>query len=135
MKTDVTEVVEVVEIVETDGEIAQIRDSVVEVVEVEPNQGGHPHGHHHTLEVKVRYITSRKPFIAQHVSREETLSVLKPRVLEFFGLVEGSSGGGTKTYSFALNGILQTNLMVTLGSLAEGRHELKLDLIERFEQG
>lgn len=56
-------------------------------------------------------------------------------MLEFFGLVEGSVEGGTKTYHFALDGIVLTDPGATLGSLAQGKHELKLDLIERFEQG
>lgn len=90
---------------------------------------------HNTLVVMVRYITSRKQFVDPQVRQEETLSALKPLVLGFFELVEGSVEGGTKTYQFALEGIVQTNLEATLGSLANGKHELKLDLIERFEQG
>lgn len=132
MKTDVAEVVEIVEVVETGGEIVEIGEALVEIEQV---HGDHPARHHRSLEVKVRYITSRTPFVDPRASREETLGALKPRVLEFFGLAEGSAGGGTKTYNFALNGIVQNNLMATLGSLADGRHELKLDLIERFEQG
>ena len=90
---------------------------------------------HNTLVVMVRYITSRKQFVDPQARQEETISALKPRVLDFFELVEGSVEGGTKTYQFALEGIVQTNLEATLGSLANGKHELKLDLIERFEQG
>lgn len=90
---------------------------------------------HNTLVVMVRYITSRKQFVDPQARQEETLSSLKPRVLKFFELVEGSVEGGTKTYQFALEGIVQTNLEAILGSLANGKHELKLDLIERFEQG
>lgn len=90
---------------------------------------------HNTLVVMVRYITSRKQFVAPQARQEETLSALKPLVLGFFELVEGSVEGGTKTYQFALEGIVQTNLEATLGSLANGKHEIKLDLIERFEQG
>lgn len=90
---------------------------------------------HNTLVVMVRYITSRKQFVDSQVQQEETLSTLKPIVLGFFELVEGSVEDGTKTYQFALEGIVQTNLGATLGSLANGKHELKLDLIEQFEQG
>ncbi len=91
--------------------------------------------HHKTIAVKVRYIAARKPYVDSQAPAEETLAELKPRVLEFFGLSEGAVDGGTKTYCFALNGIVQTNLTAELGTLAEGKHELKLDLIERFEQG
>ena len=41
----------------------------------------------------------------------------------------------SKTYFFAHDGVVQTDLSLTLGTLAEGKEELKLDLIERFEQG
>lgn len=91
--------------------------------------------HDKTLVVKVRYITARKKFVDQQASPDETLAMLKPRVLEFFGLAEGSVEGGTKTYLFAVDGVLQSNLDATLGSLAHGKHELDLDLTERFEQG
>ena len=91
--------------------------------------------HQKALVVRVRYITVRNQFVDPHDRQEETLAALKPRVLEFFKLLEGSIDGGTKTYHFALDGVVQTNLDVTLGSLAHGKHELKFDLIERFEQG
>ncbi len=91
--------------------------------------------HQKTLVVRVRHITVRNRFVDQHARQEETLAALKPRVLEFFKLVEGSIDGGTKSYHFALDGVVLTALDVTLGSLAHGKHELKFDLIERFEQG
>lgn len=91
--------------------------------------------HSNTLVVRVRYITARKQFVDSKAQQEESLAALKPRVLAFFELVEGSVDGGSKMYYFALEGIVQTDLQSTLGSLADGKHELKLDLIERFEQG
>lgn len=99
-------------------------------------QAGQQAAHHQkTLVVRVRYITSRKQFVDPQAQQEESLAALKPRVLEFFELVEGSANGGTKTYHVALDGIVLTDPGATLGSLADGKHELKLDLIERFEQG
>jgi len=133
MNTEITEVIEIVEIVKVDNEVVEIVDEVIEIVEVQ--HGSSPAHDHDSLVVKVRYITARKPFVDPRAPRNETLGALKPRVLDFFGLVEGSTGGGTKSYHFALNGIVQTNLATELGSLAHGEHELKLDLIERFEQG
>ena len=98
-------------------------------------QDGRQTADHKTLVVRVRYITSRKQFVDPQAQGEESLSALKPGVLEFFELAEGSVDGGTKTYHFALDGIVLTDPGLTLGSLANGKHELKLDLIERFEQG
>lgn len=91
--------------------------------------------HHKTVALKVRYIAARKPFVDAHASMEETLAQLKPRALSFFGLSEGTVDGGTKSYSFALDSAIQTNLDVELGALAGSHADLKLDLIERFEQG
>lgn len=94
-----------------------------------------PAAHSKAIVVRVRYIAARKQLVEPEAKQEETLAALKPHVLEFYGLAEGSADGGTKTYYFALDGIMQTDLGATLGMLAEGKHELKLDLVERFEQG
>lgn len=91
--------------------------------------------HHQTLALRVRYIAAQKQYVDPRASQNETLAVLKPKVLEFFGLKEGPVEGGTKTYFIAQNGVVQTDLTLTLGALADGKEELKLDLIERFEQG
>lgn len=91
--------------------------------------------HHKTLHLRVRYISARKPFEDPHASVNEKLAALKPRVLAFFNLSEVTTDGGTKTYSFSLNGVGVTDMSVTLGALAQGKHDLKLDLIERFDQG
>ena len=91
--------------------------------------------HHQTLSLQVRYIASRKRYEEPRASKEETLAGLKPKVLAFFGLNEGAVEGGTKTYFFAHDGVVLTDRSLTLGKVADGKEELKLDLIERFEQG
>lgn len=100
------------------------------------SQEGLKAGHtHDTLVLRVRYIAARKPLVEEHASSSDTLAGIKPRVLQFFELAEGAAGGGTKTYQFALEGVVLTDLSATLGSLAQGKHEIKLDLVERYEQG
>jgi hypothetical protein len=91
--------------------------------------------HHQTLSLRVRYIASRKQYEDPKASKSETLGVLKSKVLVFFNLQEGAVEGGTKSYFFAHDGVVQTDPSLTLGTLAEGKKDLKLDLIERFEQG
>jgi len=90
---------------------------------------------HKTIELRVRYLGARRPFEDPKASPRETLAELKPRVLDFFKLKEGAVDGGTKVYEFAMGGVVLADLSATLGSLAEKDHELKLDLLERFEQG
>ena len=88
-----------------------------------------------TVVLNVRYISARHPFLDPKAERTETLAALKPRVLTFFHLVEGPVDGGVKSYIFAHDQTELKDMSVTLGSLAGERHELKLNLIERFEQG
>lgn len=93
-------------------------------------------GHiHETLVLRVRYIASHKRYVNEHAQANESLTLLKPLVLAFFSLAEGEANGGTKIYHFVLDGNVLTDLGSTLGSLAQGKHELQLDLVERFEQG
>jgi len=94
---------------------------------IEPPDGRH----HEFLVLHVRYLGSHRPFIDDGASRNETLAELKPRVLDFFKLAESDG----KTYSFVLHHDPLTDMSKSLGQLAEGRHELKLKLVEQFEQG
>jgi len=87
--------------------------------------------HHQTLAVRVRYIGSHKAFEDPHASVDETLGALRSRALSFFGLTEEAN----KVYTVALDGVPLTDLTKTLGQIASGKHELKLDLLEQFEQG
>lgn len=98
-------------------------------------EAGHNVAHHETLVVRVRYIGAREPFVDPKAHTTETLSAFKPRVLAFFKLVEGDADGGTKVYTFAVDGVAVTDVGPTLGTLAAGKHELKLDLLEQFKQG
>ena len=91
--------------------------------------------HHKTIDLRVRYLGARRAFEEPKASAAETLAELKPGVLDFFKLKEGPVDGGVKVYEFALDGIVLANLNETLEDLAKGRDELKLDLLERFEQG
>lgn len=104
------------------------------ITEAQAHAERHPTPHK-TVNLRVRYLGARRPFEDPKASAKETLAQLKPRVLDFFNLKEGPVDGGTKVYVFAMDGVVLTDPNVTLGALAEGRHDVKLDLLERFEQG
>jgi hypothetical protein len=91
--------------------------------------------HHETLNVKVRYAASGKPYVDPKASPDETLATLKQQVLQFFGLVEGEVDGGRKEYILTYQGVQQTDLSIRLGLLAQGEHHLEMNLIEQFIQG
>lgn len=88
-----------------------------------------------SLVVKVRYLAVGRPFVEPKADSNESLASLKPRVLGFFELAEGTANGGTKVYQFVHGSEVLTDLSVTLGSIAEGKKEVDLMLIEQFEQG
>jgi hypothetical protein len=92
-------------------------------------------GHHESLNVKVRYAAVAKPYEDPSAESTESLAILKHRVLDHFGLVEGDVDGGRKEYVLTYQGEQQTDLSVTLGKLAEGKHHLEMNLIEHFIQG
>ncbi len=91
--------------------------------------------HHGTVNFRVRYIGAKHPFEEPKAPGAATLEQEKPAVLDFFKLKERPVEGGTKTYLFSRDNVVITDLNQTLGSLAHGHHELKLDLLERYEQG
>jgi hypothetical protein len=90
---------------------------------------------HPTVELRVRYLGARRRFEDPKADAKESLAQVKPAVLAFFDLKEGAADGGTKVYEFALHGMVLPDLNQTLGALAGEQKELKLDLLERFEQG
>jgi hypothetical protein len=102
--------------------------------DVQSHEERHP-APNKTVNVRVRYLGARRPFEDPKASATETLAQLKPRVLDFFKLKEGPVDGGTKVYVFATDGVVLIDVDATLGALAKGHHDLKLDLLERFEQG
>lgn len=91
--------------------------------------------HSATLVVQVRYLAAGHPYVDPHAQTSETLAQLKPKVLNHFGLEEGSVEGGTKQYAFSQDGVLLTDLSANLGSLANGKHKIELNLLEQFIQG
>lgn len=86
---------------------------------------------HDFLILHVRYLGAHRPFVDDGALPTETLAELKPKVLEFFTLSEQ----GGKTYTFSRDDTPLTNMSETLAQLASGKHELKLKLVEQFEQG
>ena len=104
-------------------------------MEIENKDGQHSTHQNNTVNVRIRYITARDPFVDPHVRMDESLATLKNRALDFFKLIEGDVEGGTKTYQLALDGTVLTNLNVTVGSLTKDKHEIKFDLIECLVQG
>ena len=79
----------------------------------------------------VRYLGAKKHYVDPHASATATLAQVKPKVLAFFGLKETPE----KVYVFSQDGTPITDLSITLGQLAHGKHELKLDLVEQLVQG
>lgn len=102
------------------------------IVEPSSEELARPHG---TLALRVRYLASPRPYVEPRAPLTETLATLKPKVLQFFGLVEGDVEGGRKEYAFSAHGVIQSNLAETLGHLAHGKHELEMKLLEQFIQG
>lgn len=84
-----------------------------------------------SLVFDVRYLGAKKHYLDPDASVTATLPQEKPKVLDFFGLKETPD----KVYVFSQDGKPITNLSVTLGDLAHGKHELKLDLVEQLVQG
>lgn len=87
------------------------------------------------LVLHVRYLAAARPYVDPQASPTETLSAAKPRILDFFKLSEAPTPQGGKVYTFVKDGVAITDLSVMLGDLAEGRHELKFDLVEQLVQG
>lgn len=84
----------------------------------------------HLIKVLVHYIAATKPFETE-AEPTQTVGDIKKLALDAFGLVEG----GGKVYNLFLGSRELQNLAETLGQLAEGKKEVKLDLEETFVQG
>jgi hypothetical protein len=60
---------------------------------------------------------------------------VKAAALAYFGLIDGGGQAGTKSYTLSKDTVAVTDLSVTLDQLADGKHQVKFDLIEQLEQG
>lgn len=91
---------------------------------------------HEMLKVIVTYPPAVKPFKDDEASREETLSALKSRILNGFGVAEGSAPDGNQvTYHLYDGKTPLEDLTVTLGVIAGDRPTLTLKLAQRLTQG
>ncbi|MGA2623824.1 MAG: hypothetical protein ABSF91_08235 [Bacteroidota bacterium] len=82
------------------------------------------------IKVQVHYIAAGKPF-QKDAQPSETVGELKTQALVAFGLSEG----GGKTFKLFHQKQELLNMSQTLGEIADGKKELKLDLEEVLIQG
>lgn len=90
---------------------------------------------HRTLMVQVRYLGAHRPYVDPHAEATATAGSVKAAALAFFGLVDGGGQAGSKSYTLSKGTAPVTDLSATLEQLADGKHEVKFDLIEQLEQG
>ncbi len=87
------------------------------------------------LKVVVHYIAAEEPF-RDDADRSETVGQLKSRVLEAFGLTEGSTPeGNVVTYALYHDRTPLENPGQTLGELAGDQKVLQLKLTQQITQG
>lgn len=87
------------------------------------------------LEISVRFPAATKPFIDPQANLEETVGMLKMRVLAAFGVSEASGPDGLTLYFLYLGNTRLENPSQTLGELAGDEHALKLKLVQQLVQG
>jgi hypothetical protein len=87
------------------------------------------------ISVQVRYLGANRQYVDPQAPATETAATLKSKALRFFGLVDGSGQPGGKVYTLSKGTVPVTDLNLSLQQLADGKHELKLDLLEQLEQG
>ena len=90
---------------------------------------------HRTVTVQVRYLGSHRPYVDPKAATSATAGSVKAAALAFFGLIDGGGQAGTKSYTLSKDTVAVTDLSVTLDQLADGKHQVKFDLIEQLEQG
>ena len=88
-----------------------------------------------TLVLRVKYAPVKQPLVEPHIEGGTTLAQVKTLALTHFGLTEGEVTGGTKSYQLSFEDVVQSNLNVTLDSLAAHGRQVQLLLIEQFIQG
>jgi len=82
------------------------------------------------IHVQVHYIAAAKPFV-KDFPPETTVATLKAEALDRFKLVEDA----TKSYKLFLHKKELNNPAATLASVADGKHDLNIDLEEFITQG
>jgi hypothetical protein len=88
------------------------------------------------LNLTVVYPAAKEPFHEKEAPKSETLRQLKPTVLDFFHLKEGTSPDGTTTtYTFYHGKEPLEDLSRTLGSIAGEAEALQLKLSQQITQG
>jgi hypothetical protein len=88
-----------------------------------------------TVKVRVLYAPVKQPYKESHADSYSTLAQLKLEVLTHFGLQEGSSDGGSKSFQLTFDDVVQSNLSLTIGSFATDSKDVEFMLIEQFVQG
>ena len=83
-----------------------------------------------TIHVQVHYIAAAKPFV-KDFPPETTVATLKAEALDKFKLIED----GTKSYKLFLHKKELNNPAATLADVADGKHDLNIDLEEFITQG
>ena len=88
-----------------------------------------------TLVLRVDYAPVKQPLVEPHAEGGMTLVQVKALAMDHFKVVEGEVSGGTKVYQLSFEDVVQSNLNVTLDSLAKHGRQVELLLIEQFIQG
>ncbi|MER3406787.1 MAG: hypothetical protein C4289_17795 [Chloroflexota bacterium] len=88
------------------------------------------------LRVMVHYPAAEEPFKDDSADRSETIGQFKPRVLNAFGLAEGTTPeGNIITYTLYHQKTPLENPNQTLGDLAGDQKILQLKLVQQITQG
>jgi hypothetical protein len=88
------------------------------------------------FEVMVRYPAATRPFVDPHADPQETLASLKARVLKAFQLEEIQDPNQTIQYFlYDEKDTKLENLSLTLADIADGKHVIKLKLVQQIIQG
>ena len=91
---------------------------------------------HTKLHVTVHYIAAEEPFKDEDAESNETVGHLKGRVLNAFGLTEGSTPeGNTVNYTLYQHKTPLEDMNETLGALSGQQKVLQLKLVQQITQG
>src|SRR5690242_13635457 len=88
------------------------------------------------LHLKVTYASAAQPYNDPHVAPETTVDTLKAKVLDFFGLNEGTRpDGSVATYTLFYKKQPLENMDQKLGTVDPTEDKLDLKLGEQITQG